>query len=599
MAELPELPPAHLAFRGISFEVDVVRTAADGAKETTVKRILDDISGDVVPGESLVIMGPTGSGKTSLLDSLLGRISSGRTAGQVAVNGRPVDKFFKRVASYVQQFDNLNPILTVRESLMYAAQLGLDPAVFRDHGKELVEHALEDLGLKSIEHYRVGGGVFSGISIGQRKRLSIGVEVVTRPSLLFLDEPTTGIDSAASYNVYAKVAALARNGRTIVATIHQPSADMFELFDKMLLLSEGRLVYYGPAAAAEAFYTQLGFPMPEFTNPPEHFMDLINQDFATDFEEGHIDRLIESYGSSDIPEKMTARLAEASYAPIHVDRVFPLTFAAQVWVLWRRAVLSSFRNPLVYWARVGLYFGLGLMLGSLYWDAGGRDDDIRNRTALLFFLAAFMTFMAIAVAPYLIADKHIFVTERRNGWYGVAPYVVVQTMSSAPWLFFTALISVVCVHFMVGLNDSDGERFVVLVLALFLALTVAEAIVALSCVFLDYALASIAVCAAWFGLMMMMSSFFVPRPSIPDPWIWAHWISFSKYTFEAMLVNEFKGAEFPDAVLFPQSGDAFLDGRFDLDSDIRSSWLVVLAVQTLVYRVLQGLALQRFATGSK
>ena len=269
---LHPVPEVTLQFKNIKFSVDIKK---DGQK--VEKKILQDISGMVKPGEAVIIMGPTGGGKTSMLDAIAGKISSGSKAhisGEVYLNGKPRDQFFKRYAAYVQQFDALPAMLNVDEVLRYSTNLSLGPEVTDEEKEELISDVLDELGLDVVRKDRIGSAIVPGIAAGQKKRLSMAIELVTRPSVLFLDEPTTGQDAAAAYGIMALISALGKKKRTVLATIHQPSFAMYELFDKILLLSQGRLVYTGPATQAPDFFAKVGYPVPDQVNPTDHYMDV-------------------------------------------------------------------------------------------------------------------------------------------------------------------------------------------------------------------------------------------------------------------------------------------------------------------------------------
>ncbi|KAK6916143.1 ABC transporter-like, ATP-binding domain [Dillenia turbinata] len=213
--------------------------------------ILHGLTGYARPGELLAIMGPSGCGKSTLLDALAGRLGSNtRQSGEILINGRKQELAFG-TSAYVTQDDTLTATLTVKEAIYYSAQLQLPDSMSLSEKKERAETTIKDMGLQDAKNTRIGGWGAKGLSGGQKRRVSICMEILTRPKLLFLDEPTSGLDSAASYHVMSRISALDhRDGRTIIASIHQPSSEVFALFHSLCLLSSGRVVYFGPAAAA-------------------------------------------------------------------------------------------------------------------------------------------------------------------------------------------------------------------------------------------------------------------------------------------------------------------------------------------------------------
>ncbi|KAK3414135.1 hypothetical protein EUGRSUZ_I02640 [Eucalyptus grandis] len=251
-------------------------------KSKGVKPILQGVTGYARPGELLAIMGPSGCGKSTLLDALAGRLSSNtRQTGDILVNGHKQALAYG-TSAYVMQDDVLIATLTVREAVYYTAQLQLPDYIPISEKRERAETAIKEMGLQDAMDTRIGGWGTKGLSGGQKRRVSICLEIVTRPKLLFLDEPTSGLDSAASYYVMSRIASLGqRDGirRLIIASIHQPSSEVFQLFHNLCLLSSGRTVYFGPASAATEFFALNGYPCPSLQNPSDHFLKTINKDF--------------------------------------------------------------------------------------------------------------------------------------------------------------------------------------------------------------------------------------------------------------------------------------------------------------------------------
>jgi ABC-type multidrug transport system ATPase subunit len=179
----------------------------------------------------------------------------------------------------VTQSDDLIGTLTVNETVYYSASLRLSSKIPRAEKKSIVESTIREMGLMECRNTPVGNWHLRGLSGGERRRLSIALEILTRPRLLFLDEPTSGLDSAAAFFVVSTLRNLARDGRTVIASIHQPSSEVFELFDNLTLLSGGRLVYFGEAKAAREHFAASGFPCPALRSPSDHFLRAINADF--------------------------------------------------------------------------------------------------------------------------------------------------------------------------------------------------------------------------------------------------------------------------------------------------------------------------------
>lgn len=275
----------YLSFTNIHYSVTLNSSAKakartglpkDGPKPTywDVKHVLQGVSGVFAPGTLSAIMGPSGCGKSTLLDVLADRKETGNTAGTVLLNGEPRGRMFKRISAYVMQFDALFETLTVREMLAYTAELRL-PGNDMKYKAAAVERVIEALDLKNVADTRIGGGTQRrGISGGQARRVTVGVELVTSPSVLFLDEPTTGLDAYSSLLLVRALRRLADTGRTVLCTIHQPRPDIFSLFDTLLLMSGGQVAYFGSTTSIDTYLGRMNIQLPVGTNPADFVVDL-------------------------------------------------------------------------------------------------------------------------------------------------------------------------------------------------------------------------------------------------------------------------------------------------------------------------------------
>lgn len=251
----PSLPGASASKPGSA-------SAAAGQRQ---KRILSDISGRVRRGQVLGLLGPSGSGKTSLLNALAA-VENGKStlSGEIQLDGRKIAKGYRKIAAYVQQDDSLFSTLTVRECISYSAQLRL-PSTMSDRVKDaMVDRVINELNLGHVAHARIGSsGASRGVSGGERRRVSIGMELVTAPQILILDEPTSGLDSSSAHSVVQLVKELANHGRMVILSIHQPSAKSFHLLDNIILLGKGKLLYSGPPTEVKGYFNDLGFRCPK------------------------------------------------------------------------------------------------------------------------------------------------------------------------------------------------------------------------------------------------------------------------------------------------------------------------------------------------
>eukprot|EP00257_Ricinus_communis_P019778 XP_015578864.1 ABC transporter G family member 11 isoform X2 [Ricinus communis] len=554
------------------------------------RRILQGLTGYAQPGEILAIMGPSGCGKTTLLDALAGRLdSSTRQIGQVLINGRRQPLAYG-TSAYVSQDDIITWTLTVREAVYYSAQLQLPSSMPLVEKRERAEMTIKEMGLQESMNTRIGGWGSKGLSGGQKRRVSICIEILTRPKLLFLDEPTSGLDSAASYYVMKKLANLAKeHGMTIVASIHQPSSEVFQLFHNLYLLSSGRTIYFGPSDAATKFFQMNGFSCQSHQNPSDHYLRTINTDFDEDMEQGLgakknreevINLLVRSYKSSNIRKQIErAELKKESQA----------NFMTQCLVLSRRSFVNMYRDLGYYWLRLAIYIMLGLGLGSVFFDLGSGYRSIQARGSLLMFIASLLTIMAIGGFPSFVEDMKVFQRERLNGHYRSAAFVISNTLSSTPYLLLISIIPGAITYYLVGLQQASAH-FIYFALTLFACMMLVESLMLIVASIVPNFLMGLITGAGIQGLMMLSGGFF----RLPDdlPLIFwkypSYYIAFHKYAYQGLYKNEFEGLTFPSE----HGGPPYINGE-EILKDIwqvemgYSKWmdLAILFGMVVIYRL--------------
>ncbi|GMN46029.1 hypothetical protein TIFTF001_015213 [Ficus carica] len=270
--------PGHgLEFKNLSYSV-TKKQKKDGDTIDKEVYLLNDISGQAMRGEIMAIIGPSGAGKSTFLDALAGRIAQGSLEGSVRIDGKPVTtSYMKRTSSYVMQDDQLFPMLTVFESFMFAAEVRLPPSISRAEKKKRVHELLHQLGLQNVIHTYIGDEGSRGVSGGERRRVSIGIDIIHKPPLLFLDEPTSGLDSTSAYSVVEKVKDIARGGSIVLMTIHQPSFRIQMLLDRITVIARGRLIYMGSTVGLPAHMAGFGRPVPDGENSLEYLLDVIKE----------------------------------------------------------------------------------------------------------------------------------------------------------------------------------------------------------------------------------------------------------------------------------------------------------------------------------
>lgn len=457
------LPPSHLRrtplqVLPISMEwSDISVTVRVGGmlKTKALKQILAPTSGSASPGDLLAIMGPSGSGKTTLLDALANRIASSKVEGTVTFNGSAFSASERHQhISYVAQDDSLLGVFTVTETLQQAARFCYGYSQSSAQLKAVIEEAIETVGLRSAAHTVVGDIFRKGLSGGQKRRLSLAVELVKKPSILIIDEPTSGLDSASAYGIMHNLTLLCKVGHTIVTTIHQPSSEIYQMFDQFMLLSRGKTLYSGPASGSVGHFSAMGYPCPEYNNPADFFLSLVNNDFP--LHPCDLTAVESAYQSSAILKAALDKISSvrASPTPVLPGAAKLMGVGADFVTLCKRNLTNNMRNPGIYWVRFAMYTMLSLMIGFMYWDLGDARtaSSITSRVSVLFFVAAFLVFMAVAVLPFFIMERPVFIRERSNGFYGVAAYAASNFVCCVPGVFLIALVSAACVVLPSGLN---------------------------------------------------------------------------------------------------------------------------------------------------
>ncbi|KAG0462159.1 hypothetical protein HPP92_020635 [Vanilla planifolia] len=591
---------------------DVMVTVALGSGET--QKVLDGLTGYAEPGTFTALMGPSGSGKSTLLDALSSRLASNAfLSGTILLNGRKTKLSFG-TAAYVTQDDNLIGTLTVRETIMYSARLRLPDKMEREAKRALVEGTIVEMGLQDCADTVIGNWHLRGISGGEKRRVSIALEILMRPRLLFLDEPTSGLDSASAFFVTQTLKGLSRDGRTVIASIHQPSSEVFALFDQLCLLSGGKTVYFGNASEACEFFAQAGFPCPSLRNPSDHFLRCINSDFdkvkAT--LKGSMKKKFER--SDDPLDKITTTEAtrrlidyyqrsQYNYAARQkVDEISQVkgtildsggsqaSFFMQSYVLTKRSFVNMLRDFGYYWLRLVIYIVVTICIGTIYLNVGTGYSSILARGACASFVFGFVTFMSIGGFPSFVEDMKVFQRERLNGHYGVVSFVIGNTVSAMPFLILITFLSGTICYFMVRLHPGF-MHYLFFVLNLYASVTVVESLMMAIASVVPNFLMGIIIGAGIQGIFMLVSGYFRLPKDIPKPF-WRYpmsYISFHYWALQGQYQNDLRGLLFdgqsPYDLKIP--GDYILKNIFQINLH-RSKWwdLSVLFSMIVIYRII-------------
>lgn len=578
------------------------------------QNVLEGLTGYAEPGSFTALMGPSGSGKSTLLDALSSRLAANAfLLGSILLNGRKTKLSFG-TAAYVTQDDTLIGTLTVRETIAYSARLRLPDKMPWSEKRTLVESTIIEMGLQDCADTVIGNWHLRGISGGEKRRVSIALEILMRPRLLFLDEPTSGLDSASAFFVTQTLRGLSRDGRTVIASIHQPSSEVFELFDRLYLLSGGKTIYFGQASAAYEFFAQAGFPCPALRNPSDHFLRCINSDFdkvkATlkgsmklrfEINDDPMEKvttteairtLIDHYRGSQFCYAAREKVEEMSRVKGTVldSGGSQASFLMQAFTLTKRSFVNMSRDFGYYWLRLVIYIVVTICIGTIYLNIGTGYNSILARGACASFVFGFVTFMSIGGFPSFVEDMKVFQRERMNGHYGVTSFVIGNTLSGMPFLILITFLSGTICYFMVRLHPGF-EHYVFFVLCLYASVTVVESLMMAIASIVPNFLMGIIIGAGIQGIFMLVSGYFRLPNDIPKIF-WRYpmsYISFHFWALQGQYQNDLKGLVFdnqsPDLPKIP--GEYILENVFQIDLK-RSKWvnLSVLFAMIVIYRII-------------
>ena len=509
----------------------------------------DDDAGDgMAAGSGLFgILGPSGAGKSTLLDILAGRQSRAyEVSGALYLDGAAASaRDVSRVSGYVPQTDVLAGTSTVFEYLTFHAELRLPRSLSRAQRRARVYSVLNELGLMKVGNSFIGDAFRRGLSGGEQRRLSLAVELLSQPRLLFVDEATTGLDSTNAAKVVDILAGLSRRGVTCVLSIHQPRPDMFRLLTRVLVLSgDGAMVFSGPSHLADAHFGSLGHAPPAGVNIADFMLDTVLH--ATPEE---VARMVDGFRSSEV-QGANALLSErarlqltytAPSRPVMPATKYVASYSLQLRMLCGRLLRNAYRHPLLFWLQFGATLAVAVCLGVVFAHAGVDTPGIQDRLGSLFFMLLYLSFMALGSLPVWRDERLLFLHERAAGAYGTAAYfsaVVlfdILPLRVVPPLFF--LLS----YFMIGLRQGCW-----LCLVRFAGSLILSCVAASSLCMLIGILAPSNATANVIGSLILLSTallggFFVQATRLPRYLQLLSCFSPMRLAFDALSVNEFHG----------------------------------------------------------
>ncbi|XP_010527510.1 PREDICTED: ABC transporter G family member 10 [Tarenaya hassleriana] len=538
-------------------------------KEREEKIVLRSVSCEARPGEITAIAGPSGAGKTTLLEILAGKVSPGGVSGQVLVNGCPVDSpGFRRVSGFVPQEDALFPLLTVQETLTYNALFRLKAR--RKEAGTRVNRLIQELGLEQVKDSRIGDGSRSGISGGERRRVSIGVELVHDPDIILIDEPTSGLDSASALHVVMLLKDMAvKQGKTIVLTIHQPGFRILEQINRVVLLSNGSVVHNGSVSLLYHRIKFTGHLIPRRVNVLEYAIDI-----AESLEPVETRNCREVLRCDAVREKWKSCCNNAdTEQSVSGNNNLILE---EVLILGQRSCKNIFRTKQLFATRALQASIAGLILGTIYLNVGNKNRErkvsLQTRTGFFAFTLTFLLSSTTEGLPIFLQDRRILMRETSRRAYSVLSYVLADTLIFIPFLLIISCLFSTPVYWLVGLRrEVDG--FLYFWLVMWMVLLMSNSFVACFSALVPNFIMGTSVISGLMGSFFMFSGYFIAKDKIPSYWQFMHYLSLFKYPFECLMINEYRG-------------DLFLMRQQDLTESRKWSNLGVMFSFIVSYRVL-------------
>ncbi|KYQ99842.1 ABC transporter G family protein [Tieghemostelium lacteum] len=510
--------------------------------------LLDDIEGWIKPGQMTALMGSSGAGKTTLLDVLAKRKTLGTVEGSSKLNGKPLEIDFERITGYVEQMDVHNPYLTVRECLRFNAKLRQDPKISDREKFEYVESVLEMMEMKHLGDALIGdleSGV--GISVEERKRLTIGIELVAKPHILFLDEPTSGLDAQSSYNIVKFIRKLADAGMPLVCTIHQPSSVLFEHFDRLLLLAKGgKTVYFGDIGEKSqtliSYFTKHGVrACTESENPAEYILEATGAGVYGKTDVDWPQAWKSSPECQQIHQDLATLEQTLSASTAHEDTEAPREFATgpwyQLWEVYKRMNLIWWRDPYYSFGRFVQSAMVGLIVGFSFWDLKNSSTDMQQRIFVVFQSLILGIMLIFSALPHFFFQRDYFRRDYSSKVYSWHAFGISIVFVELPYLVITGTLFFVTMYWTAGLQFSADTGFyywLIFNMYIFYCVSFGQALAAV-CINIFLAMIIVPLIIVF---LFLFAGVMVPPDQLPHFWeSWMYPLNPARYFLEGLVTN--------------------------------------------------------------
>ncbi|KAF0693770.1 Aste57867_15269 [Aphanomyces stellatus] len=509
------------------------------------KHLLHDVTAFFEPGTMTALMGSSGAGKTTFMDVIAGRKTGGRIVGDIHINGETKDPtIFSRITAYCEQMDIHSERATVREALEFSVFLRLPESISTRAKLDLVDETLRLLELDVIAHELI-----LTLSVEQKKRVTIGVEVVSNPSILFLDEPTSGLDARSAQVVMRGVQSIARTGRTVVCTIHQPSIQIFELFDSLLLLQKGgRVAYFGELGHDSQHMLEYFYKIPgtekikPLYNPATYMLEVIGAGIGRK----DIKNYADEYAMSTLCAqnvKETIRLSVQSDEMVRFSTLQYSPIATglrnQLGWLMVKSTRTYWRSPAYNFVRIVLFPIFALIFGSTFWQLGvATQAKVDSHVALIYNSMDFIGVInMMTVLDITCLERAVYYRERMSNYYSVLPYSVSLFVAEIPYLVVISGFFVAVEYWMVGWYN-DAGLFFFFWLIFFLYISLCTFLGQWMAVLLPNAKVANVAIGALSCLLNLFSGFLLPFVNMKAGYKWVTWVTPSSYALNVLVGSQ-------------------------------------------------------------
>ncbi|XP_025094863.1 protein white-like [Pomacea canaliculata] len=519
------------------------------------KIIIDNVSGIVKPGTLMAIMGASGAGKSTLLNVLTCRnLKSYVLQGEVKVNGVSLGSSIRNISGYVQQDDLFLGTLTVRETLRFRAMLRMDKNIKPKDRLAKVEEVIKEMGLSKCAQTQVGStGQKRGISGGELKRLSFACEMLTNPPIMFCDEPTSGLDTFMAQNIVQTLQNMASRQRTILCTIHQPSSEIYALFDQLLLMAEGRVAFMGSTKQALEFFSSLNFVCPPNFNPSDFFVltlaivpgkedeckrkvKAICDTFVQTEQGGQIMKDVKQVSSL---RRQDSLIEDAKKSESRYKTSWGRQFLSVFWRSW----VSLTRDVVLLRVRAIQNLVVAVALGLIYLRLTYDQKGVMNINGAMYVLILNLSFNSMfSVVNSFPSEVPIFLREYGSGLYRVDVYFLSKILAELPTFIVFPLMYITVDYWMMGLYGT-GEAYIINAAAIVLVANVAVSFGYVISTVSPNVNVGLALAPPMMIPLLLFGGFFLNDESIPVYFIWLKYLSWFKYANELVVVNQWKNVD--------------------------------------------------------